>query len=168
MPRVATGPFHGSDDQRRVTWTAQMLDASEATAKMIGCSPQAVVAQAALETGWGKAAIGHNIFGIKADASWKGDKQLVTTHEFVDGKWVTVQAWFRDYPSFADSIADHFRFLKVNKNYANMFAPGAIKSDADYFRLLQQDGYATDPNYADTLLKVLASVKALEARMTVS
>ena len=165
MPRTVTKAYPDARMQRIAEWTAQMLDAAEETARLIGCSPEAIVAQAALETGWGKSAIGHNIFGIKADSSWKGPKRLVTTREVIDRQLVTLQAWFRDYPTYADSIADHFAFLKANTRYADAFNAG---SDEAYFAALQADGYATDPNYAHALLDMLASVQSLEKHMTPS
>jgi peptidoglycan hydrolase FlgJ len=165
MPRTVTKAYPDAHMQRIAEWTAQMLDAAEETARLIGCSPEAIVAQAALETGWGKSAIGHNIFGIKADSSWTGPKRLVTTREVIDGQLVTLQAWFRDYPTYADSIADHFAFLKANTRYADVFDPNNSMSDQEYFRHLQADGYATDPNYAHSLMDMLGSVQGLERHM---
>lgn len=160
--RIVARPFGDPDMQKLAEWTATMLDAAEPSARDIGCSSEAIVAQAALETGWGRAAIGHNIFGIKANGGWSGKKQLVTTREVINGQSVMIQDWFRDYDSFADSFADHFQFLKVNTRYADVFTAG---SDEEYFRRLQADGYATDPNYAASLMAMLASVKSLEAHM---
>jgi flagellum-specific peptidoglycan hydrolase FlgJ len=144
-----------------VAWTAQMLNAADKTAAELGVSPEAIVAQAALETGWGKAAIGFNIFGIKAGEGWAGKKQLVTTREFINGEYITIQDWFRDYDSFADSFDDHFSFLKVNGRYSNIFKSAPI-TDRTYFELLQQDGYATDPNYANALISMKDSILGLE------
>lgn len=166
MTREVTQPYGDPNMQRIAEWTAKMLDAAEATAKATGCSPQAIVAQAALETGWGKSAIGFNIFGIKCGSNWTGKKQLVTTREFINGQYITIQDWFRDYDSFADSMADHFKFLKENTRYANVFDPNDTMSDEDYFKHLAADGYATDPNYATSLLGMLASVQSVERHMT--
>ncbi len=161
--RKVTTQFGDPNRQKLAVWAATMLDASEKTAKDIGCSPEAIVAQAALESGWGKSAIGRNLFGIKADPSWKGKTQVVTTREFVDGEYITIQAPFRDYDTFEESIEDHFKFLKLNSRYKNVFNAG---SDEAYFKALQADGYATDPNYAASLIAVRDSVKALEKNMT--
>ena len=163
MARTVTKAYPDARMQQIAEWTAAMLDASEETARLIGCTPEAIVAQAALETGWGRSAIGCNIFGIKADASWHGPKRLVTTREVIDGQVVILRAWFRDYPTYADSIADHFAFLKANTRYASVFNAG---SDQAYFEALQADGYATDPNYAHSLMDMLASVQGLERHMT--
>src|SRR5215813_11246455 len=75
-------------------WSATMLDASEATAKLIGCTPAAIVAQAALESGWGRASIGHNLFGIKADGAWKGARRLVRTKEVINGQVRVIDDFF--------------------------------------------------------------------------
>src|SRR5882762_6003626 len=107
----------------RKTWTLQMIEAAKPTAKLLGISPEAVVAQAALESAWGASAIGFNLFGIKAGSSWKGKKKLVTTQEVINGERVTIDDWFRDYDSYADSIKDHFQFLKDNSRYSNIFDP---------------------------------------------
>ncbi|MCW5737989.1 MAG: glucosaminidase domain-containing protein [Enhydrobacter sp.] len=140
--------------QRRALWVAAMMDAARATADAIGISCQAIVAQAALETGWGKSLVGtHNLFGIKASAAWTGKRVLVPTREVIDGRTVFLNDWFRDYDSFAESIADHLSFLKTNSRYR---AAGVFdrKGDAEYFRALQRAGYATDPNYATQLMAV--------------
>ena len=152
--------------QKRLEWCRDMLNASTGTAKLIGCSPEAIVAQAALETGWGRSAIGNNVFGIKADASWHGAVQVRRTWEVIRGETVFVDAPFRDYPTLADGILDHFEFLKVNRRYAGVFDPNDTMSDHDYFVALQKAGYATDPDYAEKLDAMLASVKTYEARMS--
>jgi hypothetical protein len=148
----------------RVRLVHDWLAAAEFTAKMIGCSPSAIVAQAALETGWGAAAIGNNIFGIRADSSWKGKVQYITTREVINGQSeIQHGQGFRDYDTVADSFADHFNFLKVNSRYAaaGVFDPGNIKSDQEYFEALQRAGYATDPNYANALLGVQHAVEQI-------
>src|SRR4051812_33788422 len=133
MTRSVSLPYPDPNMQRIALWTAQALDAAEQTAKLIGCSPEAVVAQAALETGWGKSAIGNNQFGIKVGGGWKGKRQLVSTREFVNGEYVTIQDWFRDYDTMAESFADHFEFLKTNSRYSRVFDPDDKLSDEDYF-----------------------------------
>lgn len=163
--RKVTKSYGDQHMQKIAEWTATMLDAAEESAKEIGCSPEAIVAQAALETGWGRSAIGFNIFGIKANGGWTGKKQLVTTREVLNGQSVMMQDWFRDYDNFADSFADHFQFLKENTRYADVFDPNDSMSDAEYFRRLAADGYATDPNYASSLVEMLGSVKSLESHM---
>lgn len=147
----------------RVRLVKDWLSAAEPTAKLIGCSPAAVVAQAVLETGWGARAIGCNIFGIKAGPGWTGKRQLVMTREVLNGQSVMMEDWFRDYDTIEESFADHFEFLRTNSRYAKagVFDPNDEKSDREYFEALQRAGYATDPNYASTLEQVRESVLRL-------
>lgn len=156
--------------QKLAEWTAAMMGASEATAAKIGCSPAAIVAQAALESAWGAAAIGNNVFGIKAGSSWTGKRQLVWTREVIDQKSVMIQDWFRDYDSLADCIADHFEFLVKNTRYAaaGVFDYDDSKSDEEFFAALKRGGYATDPNYVDSLIAMLKSVHLFTAYMRVT
>lgn len=163
-----TKPFADSQMQKTALWVARMMEGAEATAKMIGCSPEAVVAQAALESGWGRAAIGNNVFGIKADGSWHGATLMRRTAEQnADGSVYFVDAPFRDYPTLADGILDHFQFLKCNSRYADagVFDPDGTKTDRQYFEALKRAGYATDVAYVDKLMAMLSSVQIFTARM---
>jgi len=129
-------------------------------AKQLGLKPQALLAQAALETGWGRHIMqradgspSHNLFGIKADRRWDGEKISVNTLEYEQGASVRKRDHFRAYSSFRDSFNDYVDFLRSNPRYAH-----ALESTADsgrYFTALQQAGYATDPRYADKIDAVL-------------
>ncbi|GGD72274.1 flagellar assembly peptidoglycan hydrolase FlgJ [Lacimicrobium alkaliphilum] len=126
----------------------------------IGLDGRALVAQAALETGWGQQMIhlpsgqnSHNLFGIKASKGWQGDKALVDTLEYRDGLPKSEKAPFRAYESFADSMQDYVDFVRDNPRYAQ--AMQKTDDPETYFRTLQQSGYATDPQYADKVLKLL-------------
>lgn len=163
---VVTKPFADPRMQQKAEWTANMLNGSFKTSLLIGCSPSAIVAQAAHETGWGESAIGNNVFGIKADRSWKGAVLERPTWEVINGKVVHIVAAFRDYPTLADGIEDHFKFLRDNKRYADVFDPDGTMSDHEYFRRLQADGYATDPNYADRLVAVQDTVHRFMQNMS--
>jgi flagellar protein FlgJ len=144
---------------------------AQKVAAQLGVSARALVAQAALETGWGRRLVGagkqvasHNLFGIKAGARWGGAQVSAGTHEFVDGVRVQQRAQFRAYGSAADSFADYARLLG-NARYAAVRGTG---EDAHRFAsALQQAGYATDPSYAakiaaiadgPTLRRALASL----------
>lgn len=157
-----------SADQARAKWVASLMASAEPTARKIGVSPEAIIAQAALETGWGRAAIGKNLFGVKADPSWKGKTQTVTTWEdtngAAEGGVVYLNDAFRDYDSFEDSFADHFAFLEKNSRYrqAGVFARAG---DEAYFMALSRAGYATDPAYAAKLGSILRTVKGYTALM---
>lgn len=146
---------------RRGQWVADMMTASQVTAARLRVSPEAIVAQPALETGWGAHVVGkHNLFGIKADASWHGDRVLATTFEYFGQPPVrqVIQDWFRDYPDFAGSIADHLSFLERNQNYLEAGVFNGM-GDVAYFQGMQNAGYATDPHYAMNLLAVRDTIR---------
>ncbi|WP_374249574.1 flagellar assembly peptidoglycan hydrolase FlgJ [Thermomonas sp.] len=124
----------------------------------LGVPAKALVAQAALETGWGRRLAGqnghvtsHNLFGIKAGGSWRGQQVSSATHEYVDGTRVTTRAAFRSYDNAADSFADYTRVLQ-NPRYAEARGSGG---DVHHFaRALQRAGYATDPAYAAKIVAI--------------
>lgn len=116
----------------------------------------AVTAQTALESGWGAHAPGNNFFGIKAGPSWTGDKQLLWTTEWINGKQVRVQDWFRRYSAPVDSLRDYARLITTAKRYA----VAAKTSDPhQYAREIAKAGYATDPNYASKIIANIEIVK---------
>ncbi|HCV04973.1 flagellar assembly peptidoglycan hydrolase FlgJ [Pseudoalteromonas sp. SSMSWG5] len=133
-------------------------------AQKIGLNPAVMVAQAALETGWGKHIISkadgtssNNLFNIKSDQRWQGDKASKLTLEFEQGVPVKKQASFRAYQSIKDSVNDFVDFLNENPRYEE-----ALKNTAEpaaFLDSLQKAGYATDPNYADKIKQVLKRVE---------
>lgn len=129
-------------------------------AGLVGLKPQALLAQAALETGWGKKLIraadgasSNNLFGIKADQRWQGDRVSVNTLEYEAGTAVQRRAYFRAYDSLRDSFHDYVDFLQSNPRYNE--ALGAAENSQAYFTELQRAGYATDPEYANKINAVL-------------
>ena len=137
----------------------QLYPSAQLAAEQLGIDPKALLAQAAIETGWGQHMIhntsgqnSHNLFGIKADRRWQGDRAMVDTIEFEQGIAATKKAPFRVYDSFADSMQDYVGFVKQNPRYE-----AAVKhsqSPLDYFSELQKAGYATDPDYANKVITV--------------
>ncbi|GAB4290848.1 MAG: flagellar assembly peptidoglycan hydrolase FlgJ [Thiohalomonadaceae bacterium] len=133
---------------------------AEKAAAKIGASPDALLAQAALETGWGKAVIrhpdgrsSHNLFNIKADRRWDGDSVAKQTLEYRDGVAAKEVARFRSYDSFEASFEDYVDFLQSNPRYAE-----ALRQADDpkgFVRSLQEAGYATDPAYARKIGNIL-------------
>ena len=118
-----------------------------------GVPASVTVAQAILETGWGKHTIGpaRNLFGIKGKGP--AGSIRVPTREFVNGRWVTVEANFAKYESFEQSINEHARFFLRNRRYA---AALRVKDDPDAFaREIHKAGYATGPDYASELIKLM-------------
>jgi len=130
-----------------------MLPMAEKAAARLGVDPHYLVAQAALETGWGKSIIkqpdgsnSHNLFGIKAHGGWQGESASVMTHEYRDGVKGQERASFRSYASFEQSFDDYVNFLEGNGRYKQALA--RTENPDTFFRELQQAGYATDPQYA--------------------
>lgn len=128
----------------------------------LGVNPRAIVAQAALETGWGQRQIrddagvsGNNLFGIKADRSWAGDRVAVTTLEFDNGLPKPQRAQFRAYPTLEAGFEDYVRFLKANPRYGEALQSGG--NAETYAERLQAAGYATDPRYAEKISAIIAS-----------
>lgn len=136
-----------------------ILPHAERAARELGVPARVLVAQAALETGWGKHAIkgadgksSFNFFGIKADARWRGDATTTTTTEFVDGNEQRQRADFRAYDSAGAAFDDYVDFLKSNPRYAQALQHGG--SARRFVQGLQNAGYATDPAYAQKILKI--------------
>jgi flagellar protein FlgJ len=130
--------------------------------RKLGVEPRAIVAQAALETGWGSRLIrddagvsGNNLFGIKADPRWNGERVSVATLEYEGGLPKPQRASFRAYPDLAAGFEDYVRFLRDNPRYGEALRNGA---DAGaYADQLQNSGYATDPRYAEKIRSIIAS-----------
>ncbi|MFY8326039.1 flagellar assembly peptidoglycan hydrolase FlgJ [Pseudoalteromonas sp. ZZD1] len=145
---------------------------AKTAAEKIGLNPAVMVAQAALETGWGKHIINkadgsssNNLFNIKSDRSWQGDKASKVTLEFEQGMPVKKQASFRAYESIKDSVNDFVDFLNENPRYQEALENTA--KPAAFLDSLQKAGYATDPNYADKIKQVLnrTELKTLAATL---
>lgn len=137
-----------------------VLPVAQKAAQTLGVEPIALIAQAALETGWGQAvpryadgSSSHNLFGIKADASWKGKTVGVTTVEYVEGIAQRRQEAFRAYDSFEDSFSDYANFLRTNPRYSQALQSGG--DSARFVEELQSAGYATDPQYANKLKSIM-------------
>ena len=136
----------------RKEFVETLLPMAEAAAKRSGGDPRYLVAQAALETGWGKhmvktsdGASANNLFGIKSHG-WGGDNAVANTQEFVNGRAVTEKASFRAYDSYADSFHDYVDFLQNNGRYSKALNSGG--NSEQFMKELQRAGYATDPQYA--------------------
>lgn len=129
-------------------------------ARATGIPAKFMLGQAALESGWGKREIraadgtpSHNLFGIKATSSWTGKTVSVATTEYVNGVAQKKMQTFRAYDSYADSFKDYANLLKSNPRYQNVIANG---QDASSFAHgLQKAGYATDPQYAAKLSRLI-------------
>jgi len=131
---------------------------AEAAGRALGFDPLVLLAQSALETGWGRriprradGSSSHNLFGIKADSRWEGERVAVGTVEFRDGVAQREQARFRVYGSPAESFADYVAFLRRNPRYREALSSGDSRA---FMQGLQRAGYATDPGYAAKVLSI--------------
>lgn len=138
----------------------RLLPVAEKIAGETGISPRLMVAQAALETGWGRHMIegdgneaSYNLFGIKADSRWQGDAVTITTTEFREGVPMKERANFRAYPDYEASFRDYVAFLEANPRYRDVLA--SADQPAEFARKLQEAGYATDPRYGDKIRQIM-------------
>jgi flagellar protein FlgJ len=136
-----------------------MLPMAKEAADRIGVDPRYLVAQAALETGWGKSVMraqdgssSHNLFGIKASSNWKGESARAITSEFRNGEMVKETAEFRSYDSYKDSFHDLVTLLQSNNRYQDVLK--SADNPEQFVRELQKAGYATDPAYASKISQI--------------
>jgi flagellar protein FlgJ len=135
-----------------------LLPEAEAAAAELGIEPRLLLAQAALETGWGRALPqrgsepGHNLFGIKAGQSWSGASVEQWTLEHADGVTAPQREEFRAYGTTAESFADYVGLISGSRRYAEALGHGG--NPEAYARAVTKAGYATDPQYADKWLAV--------------
>jgi flagellar protein FlgJ len=182
---VPIAPVDGAplpiDEQTKQQFIEKMLPQAQAAGRELGIDPRAIVAQAALETGWGTAqpadASGgsNNLFGMKAAGSWAGASVESQTQEYHAGVASDEGARFRAYGATSESVKDYVSLLRDNPRYS-----AALNTGEDvraFANALQRGGYATDPDYANKLVSVAgqlgmrqplaasqpASLKAVEA-----
>lgn len=131
-----------------------------AAAEQLGVDPAVLVAQSALETGWGKKVMqapdggsSYNLFGIKASPSWEGASTVVHSLEYRDGMAELEQSRFRVYDSLASSFDDYVSFLTSNPRYEQ--ALGKVTDSREFVTELQDAGYATDPAYAEKIMDIV-------------
>ncbi len=146
----------------------ELWASAEAAAAELGLPAEALLAQAALETGWGRhvmsggdGASSHNLFGIKADQRWQGGSVRQETLEYESGLAVRRRERFRSYASFEQSFQDYVALVKGSPRYAE--ALSKANEPESYFQALQDAGYATDPAYADKILRVMQGTEMQSA-----
>lgn len=142
---------------------SRLLRPALQAAQSSGIHPYLILAQAALESGWGKREIltaegkpSHNLFGIKASGDWQGKTTEITTTEYINGTPQKIKAAFRVYDSYAESLSDYARLLKNNPRYQRVAQSSSAEQGA---HALQAGGYATDPAYANKLINIIQQVK---------
>ncbi len=171
QPDVSVTPIKGSlpsaySENFQQDFVQRLQPYAEKASRETGVPAHLMLGQAALESGWGRRAIhtadgsdSYNLFGVKAGANWDGKVAEVKTTEYHHGVASKPTEKFRAYDSYADSFRDYANLLKSNPRYASVLQQG---SDAQGFaHALQNSGYATDPKYADKLVKVIGRVHTL-------
>ncbi|WPG20040.1 flagellar assembly peptidoglycan hydrolase FlgJ [Kosakonia cowanii] len=142
---------------------SRMMAPAMAVARLSGIPHQLIIAQAALESGWGKREIlteegkpSHNLFGVKATAEWHGETTEITTTEYENGVAQKIKDKFKVYSSYAEALEDYTSLISRNPRYKNV-----VKSETPEIaaKALQTAGYATDPAYAKKLINIIQQVR---------
>jgi flagellar protein FlgJ len=151
----------------------RMMPSIQRAASALGVDPTGMLAQAALETGWGqrmpRAADGsssHNLFGIKAGDEWAGARATADSMEVINGVATPRRATFRAYASVEESVNDFANLLKNSPRYRDVLAVGG--NPGGYIAAIGKSGYASDPDYGNKLNQILSSdtlQSALAARV---
>lgn len=144
---------------------AKLAEPAQAASQTTGVPAELILAQAALETGWGRHEIAtrqgsnsHNLFGIKAGSHWQGKTTDIVTHEYINGRRTQMVDTFRVYDSFEHAFTDYANLIGKNPRYAGVVQAANAEQAA---RELQRGGYATDPRYADKLVAVMNTMGPL-------
>lgn len=172
---VGKGLFGTSEAQfqSQEEFIATLLPMAEKAAQQLGIEPHFLVAQAALETGWGRSMIrtaagenSHNLFGVKAN-NWQGSATAALTTEYVDSAPIKEVANFRVYDSFEQSFNDYAMLLQGNQRYraALQAAVQDRQGSEQFVKELQKAGYATDPNYAKKVIQIAKKVQQTHQNM---
>ncbi len=154
LKNIFSQPIKSAED-----FVEKLTPYAEQAAKELGVAPKVLLAQAALETGWGRSVIKHsdgsssfNLFNIKAGKSWHGEQTHVSTLEYKNGVARKEQAGFRSYGSYQESFQDYVNFIKNNPRYHNALQHAG--NGERYLQELQRAGYATDPSYARKVMGI--------------
>ena len=164
LPNVAVGrvsdksSFSSPND-----FVTKLYPHAKKAADALGTQPEVLIAQSALETGWGQKMIksadgqqSNNSFNIKADKRWQGDKAQVSTLEYEQGSAVKRKADFRVYDSLEQSFNDFVSFISNGERYQE--AKAVAEKPVEFIQALQNAGYATDPQYANKVINVMKSI----------
>lgn len=167
QPVVAPAGPAGAPSRNAADFVARHRAAAQAAEAATGIPAAFMIGQAAHESGWGRRDIraadgtpSYNLFGIKAGAGWKGAVVEAVTTEVVDGRPVRTVARFRAYASAAESFADYARLMQGSPRYREVLAQG--HDAAGFAGALQRAGYATDPDYAAKLTRVINTTLRLQ------
>ncbi|MEY8710142.1 flagellar rod assembly protein/muramidase FlgJ [Mangrovibacter phragmitis] len=149
---------------------AQLSLPAKLASEQSGIPHHLILAQAALESGWGQRQIrtasgapSFNIFGVKATGNWKGPTTEITTTEFENGQAKKVKAAFRVYSSYLEALSDYVSLLSKNPRYAAVTTAATAEQGA---QALQRAGYATDPGYANKLTSLIQQLKSMSDKVS--
>ncbi len=161
VPRLPVTPANLPSDSSE--FIAQLAQPAKLASQQSGIPHHLILAQAALESGWGQRQIltrdgkpSYNGFGIKASGDWKGETTDIMTTEYEAGEAKKVRASFRVYGSYLEALTDYVRLLSKNPRYAAVTSAPSAEQGA---RALQAAGYATDPKYAQKLVGMIQQFK---------
>lgn len=141
-------------------FVSAIMPHAERVGREIGVAPEIIVAQAALESGWGRSAPGNNFFGIKSHGQAGG--QTLATNEVVNGQTVRINDSFRQYEDIGQSVEDYGRFLRENPRYRDMLQAGDVNAQIE---ALGRSGYATDPEYANKVRQIAGVVRQMDPQI---
>lgn len=157
---IANPPAYVSPSAQAQAFQVRLASHAEEASRSTGIPAKFMLGQAALESGWGKREIvgadgtlSHNLFGIKASGGWKGRVVESATTEYVDGVPQKRIEKFRAYDSYADAFRDYAALMRNNPRYKTVLDNAQTVSG--FANGLQRAGYATDPNYASKLMRII-------------
>ncbi len=152
------------------TFLAQLSQPAQLASQQSGVPHHLILAQAALESGWGQRQIrrengepSYNVFGVKASGNWKGPVTEITTTEYENGEAKKVKAKFRVYSSYLEALSDYVGLLTRNPRYAAVTRAASAEQGA---QALQDAGYATDPEYARKLTNMIQQLKSVSDKVS--
>jgi flagellar protein FlgJ len=158
----AVGDAQKFDFSSPQSFIQSLLPYAQKAAKILGISPEVMIAQSALETGWGQKIIqksdqksSFNLFNIKSQQDWQGESVNKSSLEVENGVGVQRRSNFRVYQNVQESFNDYINFITNNQRYEQ--ALGQSHNNARYIEELQQAGYATDPQYAEKIKAIMNS-----------
>jgi len=161
VPRLPVSPASLPGDSNE--FIAQLAQPAKVASQQSGIPHHLILAQAALESGWGQRQIltrdskpSYNVFGIKASGDWKGETTDIMTTEYEGGAAKKVRASFRVYGSYFEALSDYVKLISGNPRYAAVPSAPSAEQGA---RALQAAGYASDPKYAQKLVGMIQQFK---------
>ncbi|WP_347111517.1 GBS Bsp-like repeat-containing protein [Streptococcus salivarius] len=168
---VTTSSYQEADDTSEIDQNQRHFLSAIKQGAMDGAKegilPSITAAQAILESGWGSSQLAkapnNNLFGIKDSEDWHGEIVTLSTQEYLNGDYITVNAAFRKYASWNDSVVDHAKFFTSTEWRKDNYRK--VVNETDY-RIVAQElknaGYATDPNYPGKLIRLIEAYKLYE------